>query len=184
MIDLILRDYYSIADWSKAAAGYAKEQKLDLRLVNAFAGVFAILPCVFENGFFAIDFDEGEPGAVIEALGDDGETTLDLVAWPTRKPDQFATVLNNADALGIGNVTNPASWAFDNQLHVHRTPLSWLKAGCSGCCILDHRYVAYWLGQALGPIVAESREHASALSMLLNPRFDERRILFPKAMAA
>jgi hypothetical protein len=67
-------------------------------------------------------------------------------------------------------------------LKIHKTPLDWVKAGCSGCCILNHRHVAYWLSEALGPLAVEDVEQARQVDALLHPRpFPKIRILVPKA---
>jgi hypothetical protein len=118
---------------------------------------------------------------VIEVLGEDDETVIDLCAWPLNRPSTFGTVLG-CDALGMARVVNPATWAFGEVLKIHKTPLDWIKAGCSGCCILNHRHAACWLREALGPIAVEDIEHARQLDAVLNLRqFPRPQILVPRA---
>ncbi len=174
--------FHDRADWSLATKAYVAEQGLDLKLVYAHAGICAVINCVFTgDGFFEF-YDGGTPAFVIEVMGDDAATVVDLVAWPIDAPDIFATAIGDGHALGISNVTNPASWSFGRVLKVHRRPIDWLKSGCSGVVILDHRFVPYWLGNALGLLEAEDAEHARSLAGMLNPpRFDRSRILHRRA---
>ncbi len=174
----LLRNYYSIAHWTREADAYIKQHGLDFECIIWHAGIIAVVPCTFtDGGTFCFD-PQGEPAVVIEALAED-KSTIDLVAWPLSQPEAFATAVGAADAVGISNVTNPATWAFSRVLKVHRRPLDWLKDGCGGVCVLDHRHVACWLGKALGPILAEDIEHGQNLAEMLNQRFDDRRILVP-----
>lgn len=177
---LELAQFYDLAQWGRAEADYVKRHGIDMGAVNAHAGVLAIVPCTFDGrGRFCIEGPDEEPGVVIECLGDDAATTVDLVAWPIEEPETFAT-LGGFDALGMAQVGNPASYAFKSALQVHRTPLKWLQAGCRGCVILHHQHITCWLGHALGAIMAEDVEHARLLDRLLNPRFDKSRILVPR----
>lgn len=184
-IGLVLENFYAVADWSQEVAAYVNLHELDLEAVNAYAGILAIVGCKFlGNGAFKFDAG-GEPGVVIEVLADDAETTIDLVAWPVDASEAFATAVGDGYALGIGNVTNAASWALGNVLRIHRTPLAWLQAGCSGVCALDHRFMTHWLRAALGPIAVEDAEHGRQVLAMLNPRpFPKNRIIVPRKRAA
>jgi len=179
-IGLVLERLYSIARGSEEVDRYARLNAIDLEAVNAHAGILAVTRCKFDNGTFQLH-DDGKSAVVIEVLGADAETTIDLVAWPVDAPTAFATALGDADALGIANVDNPATWAMGNVLWMYRTPLAWLKAGCGGCCILDHRYVYIWLGKAVGHgIAVEDFQHGRQIAAMLSPpSFDKRRILVP-----
>jgi hypothetical protein len=172
-------EHLARARWTGEASAYVAKHGLDMEAVNAHCGTLVTMNCHFiGNGHFVLD-DEGTPAIVIEVLGEDDETTIDLCGWPLDQPESFATMLG-ADALGMANVVNPASWSFGHVLEVYRTPVRWLQARCDGCVVLDHRYVPAWLGQALGPIQAEDLAHARQLHAWLNPRFDMRKILVPK----
>ena len=179
----LLAEFYSHADPSPASIACIKHHVLDLGVVHAHAGILAVLPCAIEGGRF--DFDEGGwPAVVIEVLDEDDETTVDLCAWLADRPDCFGTALGAAVVLGATNITNPATWAFDGLLHIHRRPLDWMKAGCRGVVILDHRDSAVLLGSALGPMVAEDEAHARDLKLMLcAPPVDPRNILLRVAMA-
>ena len=181
--DLLARaEFLHRAEWTPDTAAYVSANGIDLDALNRHAGVIALMRChFFGNGSFILDEEEGKPAAVIEVYAEDDETTVDLCAWQVDKPDTFATMLG-ADALGMAQVTNVATWALGGVLNVHRTPLRWLQAGCQGCCVLDHRYVPVWLGGVPGAIQAEDVEHARQLDAWLNPpRFDRRRILIPRS---
>jgi hypothetical protein len=187
MTDLLMAraNFLVRADWTKETASYVAVNNIDLEAVNAYAGTIVVLNCqFFGNGHFDFNDDEGKPGVVIEVYAEDDETTIDFCAWPIDNPGGFATLLGAAEALGMARVTNPATWAFGGVLNVHRMPLTWLQAGCGGCCILRHRYVSAWLGGALGAIQAEDVDHARQLDRWLNPpRFDRCRILVPGSAA-
>lgn len=172
-------EHLARAQWTRAAAQYVTKHGINLSAVNRFCGTLVVICCNFiGNGHFVFD-DDGTPAVVIEIYGEDDETTIDLCAWPVEAPENFATMLG-ADGLGMARVINSATWAFGSVLHIYRTPLRWLQAGCDGAVVLDHRYVSAWLGQALGSIRAEDIDHARHLHALLNTRFDMRRILVPR----
>jgi hypothetical protein len=180
----VLETFYEAAGlgWSPETAAYVEQNELDLEMINAHAGVLAIVGCRFlGNGRFELDAD-GEPAAIIEAFGNDAATTIDLCAWPINAPEAFATAIGAAAGLGIANVINPASWFGRRAMPVHRTPLGWLKSGCDGCVVLDHRLVSHWLRKALGPIGFEDNQHCREIEALLNPRpFPRNRIVRRRA---
>ena len=180
---MTLEHFREIAAWYPPRWAYLRQNGLDHQTVIAHAGFIAVMPIRFTDNGFHFDEDGGAPAVVIEALAEDGETVLDLVAWPTIRPDRFTTAFGEADALGIGNILlNPGSWAFGRVLQMHRTPLGWLQGGCTGTCVLDHRFISYWLRQAPGPIRAEDSEHARQLDLMLNPKpFPRSRIRVPPA---
>lgn len=169
------------ARWTQAEAAYVAEHGISTEAVNAFAGLLTITNCQFDGrGHFDFADDGGIPSAVIEVYGEDDATVIDLCVWPITRPCAFATMLE-VDALGLARVTNAATWALGDALHIYRTPLRWLQTGCKGLCILDHRYVSVWLREALGPIMAEDLDHARQLYSWLNPpAFPKGRILVPR----
>jgi len=42
--------------------------------------------CIAASSYFETGEEEGEPAIVIECLGDDAASTVDLVAWPVDRP--------------------------------------------------------------------------------------------------
>lgn len=172
---------YATAAWTSTESDYVAANNIVPEAVNAHAGLLAILPCCFDGrGYFSFDGERLHMAAVIEAYDEDAETPADLVAWPIDKPAAFATAVGFG-ALGIDQVTNPATYAFGGKLLIHRTPLNWLKSGCKGVVVLHHEHAGCWLREALGNILAEDEEHARQLASWINPKpFDRKRILYPR----
>ena len=50
-----------------------------------------------------------EPAAVVEVFAADGETVLDLAAWPLGAPERVCTMFGRAPALGLAAARNPAT---------------------------------------------------------------------------
>jgi hypothetical protein len=178
----LLNEFYALADWRQDESEFAREHCLDLELVNAHAGGFFLLPCRFDDaGFF--DFaEDGDTAAVFEVLDEDAAATIDLCAFSVADPTRFGTAMGSAAVLGETNVTNPASWAFGNVLPIHQRPLDWLRSGCRGVVILDHRRAPVIMSKALGPILATDEDHARVLrDMLCTPPVDPRNIVFRRS---
>jgi len=82
---------------------------------------------------FADPLDNEAVRAVVHvALGDNTATPVDLVAWTRDQPDRMLRCLGAADALGIDQLCNPASYFDQRALWVRRNALAWLAAGCDG----------------------------------------------------
>ena len=121
---------------------------------------------------------------MIEVFDEDGETTVDLMAWPLDKPDQFACALGRADGLGLWQVRNPATYFAGRPLQVWRTPLAWLQASCLGAVVFDTSSARSWLSAAPGLIAGQDIAHARGLARLLHPFVEPTRILAPLREAA
>lgn len=173
----VLARYYAVAG---PAVEEIKVYGLNIDEIIAHCGSIARMNCRFDGkGYFHIH-DAGEPAIVFEVYDEDDSTTIDLCAFPIANPEIFSTAVGAAVVLGYARVINPATWAFEGMLAVHRTPLGWLKGGCQGVCILDHRVAPYALGEALGPLLAEDEAHARTLKrMLCRPPVNPANILFP-----
>jgi hypothetical protein len=177
-------EFYEQADASAEWLDYIHAEHLDLDPIAAQAGVLAVCRVAFLPGR-RFDFaEEGVPSAVIEALDEDGETVLDLVAWPLHEPHTVATALGRAGGLGLCQVQNPASYFGNKPLPVWRTPLAWLKAGCCGAVVLDPRSAPGWLSDAPGLIAGEDIHHARELARILHPFVDPSRVVAPLVEAA
>lgn len=178
---VMLHSYYEAAFGPVIIAvnDYMKEQGIDPETAEAHAGIVSGFHCSFDNsGFFYFD-QEGEKCLVFEVLDEDAATTIDLCAFAVAAPERFGTAMGNAPILGLTNVTNPASWAFGKVLPIYRTPLEWLREGCSGVCILSHRDAPAMLGEALGPLLATDEAHARDLrGMLCTPPVNPKNIVF------
>jgi hypothetical protein len=116
------------------------------------------------------------------AVGPDGETPIDLVAWQRQKPHRIVQAVGAIEALSVEQILNPASWFAGRPLFVHRTPLGWLRGGCQGIVILDPDGVRCRL-QKLPvrsggyDLAAESPEHGRELRRCLSPLPEGLRIL-------
>jgi hypothetical protein len=177
-------DFYERASASPEWFAYVYGHGLDLGIVAAHAGAFGVCPTRFFPGR-RFDFDdEGSPAAIIEVFDEDGETTVDLMAWPLDKPDQFACALGRADGLGLWQVRNPATYFAGRPLQVWRTPLAWLQASCLGAVVFDASSARSWLSAAPGLIAGEDIAHTRGLARLLHPFVEPIRILAPLREAA
>ncbi|UIJ72357.1 hypothetical protein [Aurantimonas sp. HBX-1] len=125
--------------------------------------------------------DEGETAtaAVIEALGRDGRTAVDLIAWPLNDPSRFLSMFGAASMLGIRNVTSSGEYIFNAPLRIWRTPLRWLQSGCRGAVVVNPAVAARDLLDALGRISGEDREHSEELFGLVASLFDPARFVAP-----
>jgi hypothetical protein len=131
---------------------------------------------------FDLDYDEpGEPAIVIECIGADGLTRIDLCAWPVGKPAAFALAVGWADLLGLAHLQSPASYfGGDPVTHVWRTPERWLYQGCEGVVLLNATSAPPVLARAPGYLIAEDAAHGRELARLLHPFFEPSRILVPQ----
>jgi hypothetical protein len=160
---------------------YTRNNAIDIPTVRRFAGLIAVTHCVFFD-HHRFDFAdpaerEAEPAAVIEALGDDGETVIDLVAWPIDAPGRFASLFGDVSMLGAERVDNPASYFAGQHLQIYKTPLRWLQAGCAGAVIVDPHGARIALRRAVGSIAGEDIDHARAIQKLT--RLPPQRVLAP-----
>ena len=177
---VMLRAEFCIAgDWT--SVGLASIQALQVPFTRIVSQVGKIAPsrCILDNGNFDFSRD-GEDCLVFEVLSDDDETVIDLCAFSTADPSRFGTGTGRAILLGEANVRNPASWAWGKALPIRRSPLAWLRAGCTGVVILDHRYAPVILREAPGRLLAEDEQHARELRLMLStPAVPEEMIVHP-----
>jgi hypothetical protein len=170
---------------SREHVRYWRDHRLDHSAVRQFAGSLSVLPIgIFEPDRF--DFGgRGDPlGAVVEALDEDGETVVDLVAWPLDAPDRVLTMFGRASVLGLRTATDSTTYVFGRPLAVHRTPLDWLKAGCNGCVVVVPRLAARLFNELPGDIAPQDAEHAQELARLLLSTVNLDRIVLPMKAAA
>ena len=81
--------------------------------------------------------DDGQRALVFRVLECGCE--IDRIAWSHRN-SRLATWRGVAFALGQDQIFNPATYFAGGALHVHRTPLDWLKADRYGICIVQPRF--------------------------------------------
>jgi hypothetical protein len=177
-------DLYARADWSPAWQQYVTTNAIDIIHAYKFCGIIAVTRVEFlGRGRFEFSGD-GELAAVVECLDYDAETPIDLCAWSVAEPSRFATLLGSADALGIDQVENPATFFLGQHLQLRRTPLKWLQAGCTGAVILRPETAPRWLGAAPGRIAGEDLAHARQIARLVYPIVLPEKILAPLRGAA
>jgi hypothetical protein len=184
-VDLLLARaaLYERADLTPQWLAYTRAERIDARMCYPHCGLLAATVCAFFSGRF--DFaDDNEPdataAAVIEVLGEDGATIVDLCGWPLAEPTHFATMFGNAFGLGMDRVGNTATYFVGQHLQFYRTPLRWLQAGCNGAVILDLAAAHLWLGGALGNVAGEDRDHAEAIrAAAIPPHLPAKKILAP-----
>ncbi|RUT28499.1 hypothetical protein EMQ25_16080 [Arsenicitalea aurantiaca] len=179
-------ELYELAWANPTYLAYVHQHRLDPGALAAFAGATATLSVVdCGNG----RFDWEAPGDrldvfVCEALDADGEATLDLVAWPLNRPSHVLTMFGRAPLLGLWEAMNPATYFMGKSLVMHRTPLDWLKSGCSGAVILNSRLAARLFLDIEGSIAARDQAHARELVQIARSVVDERRIVVAVGDAA
>lgn len=122
------------------------------------------------------------------ALGEDAETPIDLVAWTREEPAKIFRCLGVTHAIGIDQLSNPASYFASRPLRVHRSVLAWFAAGCDGIVPLDCAAIRNhldFLPTVLDDLrlAAESLKHGRALRDALAPLPARVRILVPRAEA-
>jgi hypothetical protein len=182
-LDEVRLQLYAEADLSLEWIRWCRGTGINFDEATAHAGVVIGCRLVFDDSGFHLD-RAGTRSVAIEALGEDAETVIDVVAWPLEEPDRFRRAIGWAAGLGISQVTNPASYFGGRPLLVHRTPLRWLQAGCCGVVVLDRHSAPRWLGEALGRIAGEDVGHGRQLARMLHGSFDRRRIVAPVRRAA
>lgn len=184
------REALRFAGYTQELRDYLRRHRIDLGNCIAHAGFLNIALVKFWTGndgdeTFSFTAD-GVPAAVIEAIliDRDGEpATADLVAWPVHDPEAFTTVMgvnDGADVLGPVAMLHRRG----APLRVHRHPLAWLQAGCTGCVPLTPG-ARHWLIRAGGPFIADDVDHGRELRDLIGAEAAMRqRILVQNARKA
>ncbi|TVR05825.1 MAG: hypothetical protein EA385_17270 [Salinarimonadaceae bacterium] len=185
MIDLLraAREYlYERALPTDGFLAYVRAHRLDLFRIEGFAGVAAATP-IIDCGNARFDFgdehNEAVPGFICEAFAADGETVIDLVAWPLDRPDQPMSMFGRVGLIGVAAAMNPATYIFDNPLVIERNPLDWLRSGCVGAAIVDPRVAAWELIDCPGRIAGQDQAHARQLLELAHSVIDGSRFVAP-----
>ncbi len=150
---------------SPAFLNYLRDNELDIDVVNRVAGISAVIPIVVHDHY---RWEFGRIGAdplgfVIEAMGRDGESVEDLVAWPIDDPANVLSMFGRVGMVGLDNAFNPATYHLDKPLRMHRTPLRWLQSGGAGAAMVSPRLAAYDFLDIAGRIAGEDRRHAQEL---------------------
>ncbi len=177
-------EFYERADrrlFCPKYAEYVRTHRLDVDRIRAFAGLSSVMPIV-DCGKGRFDFvGHGEPveAFVVDVLDFDGETHLDIAAWPLDDPGHVLTMFARAPLMGMWAALNPATYYLGKALVIHRTPLEWLTSGCSGAAVLVPQLAARLLIDLPGPVAARDMAHGRELLALAESVVDPRRILVP-----
>jgi hypothetical protein len=171
--------FYARAWYTPALADYLREQRLELDAITRAVGAVAVIPIVdCGAGRFEFGKPNSDPLAfVCEAVGEDGESVVDLVAWHLTSPEKPLTMLGRVGLIGLANAFNPATFTMGRPLDVHRTPLDFLKAGGKGAAVVDPRIAAYEFLDVPGPIAGRDQAHSRQLLRIAESVVDRSRFL-------
>jgi hypothetical protein len=122
-------------------ARWLKRQGIDFpHILNITGPIVEHDIIIFEKGLFEF----ARPGAINTvraivhvAFDEDAEMPVDLVAWTREQPSRIFRRLGAAQAIGVDQLFNPASYFAGRPLRVHRTALAWLAVHCDGVVLLD-----------------------------------------------
>ncbi|MEQ8480096.1 MAG: hypothetical protein RIC18_05495 [Hoeflea sp.] len=121
---------------------------------------------IYENDRF--DFDPmGIEAFVFEAKGEDGETVIDLVAWPIDCPGHVLTMFGRCGLIGAFSAFNPATYYGGSLLPVYRSPMELFRAGFNGAAIAVPHIAARQLIDLPGRVVARDLRHGIELQRLI-----------------
>ncbi len=183
---LTLAEIYDLEKPRLPTVDYLVGNGIDVGAVVGFVGSPTVLPISLlpnrrfdlpDHGADAVD------GVIIEARSEDGDSVIDLVAWPIANPTDVHTLCGAAPMLGLWQAFNAATYVFDCPLIVHRTPLDWLKADCNGAAIVIPKLAVRTfleISDIGGRIGAEDFNHAHELRRHLDAMTKHVEIVAPK----
>jgi len=123
---------------------------------------------IADHGNGRFDFDpQGFPALVCEVMGKDGETAIDLIAWPIDRPDRVLTMFGRCGLIGLHYATNPASYAWGDPLPIYRTPLDLFRAGYRGAAVAIPRIAATEILELPGNVAGVDLDHGRSIQDLL-----------------
>lgn len=177
-VDLLLA-HADLIEASRPSVAYCRKNGIDFAAtVPACGGVY--LAEIYADGRTFLPCAGGALAAWCEAIAEDAEAVLDVVAWPVDRPERWWTLGGLAPALGMSFAANPASYAFGSPLRLHRTPLRWLQAKCDGAVVLDRQLGARWLLDVPAPRIAtEDRAHARESVAAMDALVGRQRFVVP-----
>jgi hypothetical protein len=158
---------------------YVRQNGIELGRISGFAGATGILPVV-NCGQGRFDWDA--PGQLVqaficEAYAEDGETVIDLVAWPIDRPQLVMTMFGRAPLLGLWEAMNPSTYFGGKPLQMHRTPLEWLQAGCRGAAVVRPASAARLLFDIDGAMAGKDQRHTRQLRDLIHTVIDDHKVI-------
>jgi hypothetical protein len=166
-LGLTCNDYY-------AALGIQATQRDAVRSYGRLGGAIGLLPIQVQHGRFDI-VEGGQLAAILAAYWRLDSWPIDLVAVRLDTPQRAYRYLGAADALGEPEIDRarfhscPLLKAEPGQIVVHASALDWLRGGCEGCAILDHKYTSRILSD-IDEVVASPPTFASNLHKILYQR--------------
>lgn len=105
---------------------------------------------------------DGKPAIILPIF--DSDELVDLLAFDPREPERWLLRLGGEPLLGRYALSDQL---LGKPLHVYRTPLSWLKAGCDGVVILDPIRSYIDLATAQYGVAGENDAHTNELRRTL-----------------
>lgn len=145
-----------------------------------FAIGAATVCSIADHGNRHFDFDAtGVDALVCEALAEEGETCIDLVAWPLDRPGHVLTMFAKCGLLGAFDAFSASSYTMGCPLTIHRTPLDLFKSGFRGAAIVTPHVAARLLLDVPGQIAARDYRHGRELKALVESVIPRDRIVVP-----
>jgi len=178
-----LAEVYDLDRDRMPTVDYLAEYGINIGAVAGFCGSPTVLPItLLPNRRFDLPDHgvEAVEGVVIEALGEDGEIVIDLVAWPVADPMDVRTICGAAPMVGTWQAFNAATYVFGAPLVMHRTPLAWLQADCEGAAVVIPSLAARAFLDLPGRIGAADLAHQRELKGLLHEMIRAVEIVSPK----
>jgi hypothetical protein len=177
-------EFHERAVPSFAATTYLRESGVDQAALIGFIGSLSVMSAAFHEDR-RFDFaDDGVDALVLEGFGADGETVVDLVAWPLAEAARPACMFGRVGLLGLWEAMGAATYAMGGALTIHATPLDWLRAGCRGAAIVDPRTAARQMLDLPGKVLARDVEHGRYLRALVRSVVPDDFVLVPERRAA
>ena len=105
---------------------------------------------------------DGQPVIIVPIL--DGDELCDLLCFDLDRPAEWFVRLGGEPLLGACALSDQL---LGKPLHIYRTPLSWLRAGCDGVVILDPNRAYIDLVTAQYGLVGEDEAHTDELRRIM-----------------
>ncbi|MGC4024399.1 MAG: hypothetical protein QM744_04140 [Mesorhizobium sp.] len=156
------------------SGAFTRKHGIDLAAIAGFGGAYGMMS-IADCGGGRFEFaaaEAGEQAFVFEAIGEDGETVVDLVALPVSDPTRSLSMFGRCGLLGLWEAMGPATYFMGGVLDVRRTPLQWLQSGCKGAAIVTPSVAARQLVETPGRLAVENHIHGRELVALLKTVID------------
>lgn len=99
--------------------------------IEVVLGAAPVLP-VGDNLF---EIDDAGRWAALQPVEDAGGELVDIIAWHPAAPDRWRLMTGEGEALGLIELDMVGE---DGPIICYGSPLSWLRAGGKGVCLLTH----------------------------------------------